>query len=164
MAEKRTDNFRVLILDDYEGLAHTVPSFEKLRTRTDITVMQKRLGTDDELRGALKDVHAVVLVRERTRFGEKEFSLAPSLKLISQIGQSFAHLDLAAATRRGIVVTGTPNDSGVSTIELTLALILAVTRRIPSMLWRRRFRATDFPTVRTSGECTTSGLRNYGPS
>ncbi len=133
MAEKKTDSFRVLILDDYEELAHTVPSFEKLKTRTDITVMQKRLGTEDELRGALKDVHAIVLVRERTRFGEKEFSLAPSLKLISQIGQSFAHLDLAVATRRGIVVTGTPNDSGVSTIELTLALILAVTRRIPEV-------------------------------
>ncbi len=134
MAEKRTDSFRVLILDDYEGLAHTVPSFEKLKTRTDITVMQKRLGTEDELREALKDVHAIVLVRERTRFGEKEFSSASSLKLISQIGQSFAHLDLAVATRHGIVVTGTPNDSGwVSTIELTLALILAVTRRIPEV-------------------------------
>ncbi len=133
MAEKRTGSFRVLVLDDYEGLAHMVPSYEKLKVRADLTVLQKRLETESELGRALKNVHAIVLVRERTRFGEREFSLAPSLELISQIGQSFAHLDLAAATRRGVVVTGTPSDSGVSTIELTMALILAVIRRIPEV-------------------------------
>ncbi|MEE9205163.1 MAG: D-2-hydroxyacid dehydrogenase family protein [Nitrospirales bacterium] len=133
MAEKRAGSFRVLVLDDYEGLAHMVPSYEKLKVRADLTVLQKRLETESELGQALKDVHAIVLVRERTRFGEREFSLAPSLELISQIGQSFSHLDLAAATRRGIVVTGTPGDSGVSTIELTLALMLAVIRRIPEV-------------------------------
>ncbi|MEE9549546.1 MAG: D-2-hydroxyacid dehydrogenase family protein [Candidatus Binatia bacterium] len=133
MAEKRTGSFRVLVLDDYEGLAHMVPSYEKLKVRADLTVLQKRLETESELGRALKNVHAIVLVRERTRFGEREFSLAPSLELISQIGQSFAHLDLAAVTRRGVVVTGTPSDSGVSTIELTMALILAVIRRIPEV-------------------------------
>ena len=65
------------------------------------------------------------------RFREREFALAPSLRFISQIGRGIPHLDLAAATRRGIVVSCTPNDSGASTAELTFALMLALARQIP---------------------------------
>ncbi|MFQ5542296.1 MAG: D-2-hydroxyacid dehydrogenase family protein, partial [Candidatus Binatia bacterium] len=133
MGESRTEEFRVLVLDDYEGVASKVPAFAKLEKRANVSIMTRWLGTDDELGRALKGVHAIVLVRGRTLFKEKEFSLAPSLKLVSQIGKGIDHLDLAAATRRGIPVTATPNDSGIATIELTLALILAVMRRIPEV-------------------------------
>ncbi len=133
MAKEGPEKFRVLVMDDYEGVAEGVPLFEKLKTRADVAVMRKRLETEEEMKRVLKDVHAIVLVRGRSRFGEKEFFLSPLLRLVSQIGHGIDHLDLEAATRRGIAVTATPNDSGISTIELTFGLILAVIRQIPQV-------------------------------
>ena len=121
MAETKTERFRVLVLDDYEGLATQVPAIEKLQAKADVAVMRNRLVTGKELGRALKGIHAILLMRERTRFGEKQLSLAPDLKLISQTGRGIAHLDLPAVTRRGIAVSVTPNDSGISTVELTWA-------------------------------------------
>ncbi len=145
MAQERAENFRVLVMDDYEGLAEGVPAFKKLTARADVAVMRKRLETEDEMKGVLKDVHAIVLVRGRSRFGEKEFFLSPLLRHVSQIGHGIDHLDLEAATRRGIAVTATPNDSGISTIELTFGLILAVIRQIPQV--DRGMHQGDWPAI-----------------
>ncbi len=46
-------------------------------------------------------------------------------------GTGTDHIDLAAAARRGIAVRNTPGVSAVSIAEHTLALLLAVARRIP---------------------------------
>lgn len=145
MAEAKANPFRVLVLDDYEGLATQVPAFQKLKAKADVAVLRHHLETDEELGRALKEIHAALLMRERTRFGDKQLSLAPVLKLISQTGRGIAHLDLPAATRRGIAVAVTPNDSGVSTVELTIALLLALMRRIP--LIDRRMRAEAWPAI-----------------
>jgi phosphoglycerate dehydrogenase-like enzyme len=145
VAEATSEGFRVVVLDDYEGMAERAPAHEKLKRRTDIKIFKERLETDVELGRALAGVHAVLLVRERTRFGEKQISLAPSLKLIAQTGKTTAHLDVPAATKRGIVIAVTPSDSGNSTIELTTALIFAVLRRIPEV--DRRMRTERWPAV-----------------
>ncbi len=50
--------------------------------------------------------------------------------MIAQTGGGGSHLDLAAATARGIVVSGT-RGSAASTPELTVGLMLAAMRRIP---------------------------------
>ena len=125
------DRFRVVVLDDYEGFCTTVPAYEEAAGLADVEVVERKLTTDEEWSAAVGDAHAVVLMRERSPFREREFALAPSLRFISQIGRGIPHLDLAAATRRGIVVSCTPNDSGASTAELTFALMLALARRIP---------------------------------
>lgn len=134
-----------MVLDDYEGQATQAPAYEKLKARAEVTVMRNRLATDEELGRALQGVHALLLVRERTRFGDERLALAPDLKFISQTGRTFAHLDLPAATRRGIAVAGTPTDSGFSTVELTWGLILALMRRIPEV--DRRMRQEAWPAV-----------------
>ena len=125
------DRFRVVVLDDYERFCTTVPAYEEAAGLADVEVVERKLTTDEEWSAAVGDAHAVVLMRERSPFREREFALAPSLRFISQIGRGIPHLDLAAATRRGIVVSCTPNDSGASTAELTFALMLALARRIP---------------------------------
>jgi phosphoglycerate dehydrogenase-like enzyme len=65
--------------------------------------------------------------------GEKELTSLPRLKFIAQTGRTSAHLDLPAATRRGIAVAGTPSDTGTSTKELTVGLILGLLRKIPQV-------------------------------
>lgn len=135
---KSSDRFQVVVLDDYENVASGVPAYEQLKARADVTIMREQLATDAQLERALGDAEAVLLMRERTRLGEKQIRLAPALKLISQTGNTSGHLDLPALTRRGIAVSATPSDSGVSTIELTIGLILAVMRRIPQVNGRMR--------------------------
>jgi phosphoglycerate dehydrogenase-like enzyme len=145
MSDHDSSSFRVLIFDDYEGLAARVPAYEKLKARTHVTVLRGRLATDDELGHALKGVHAILLIRERTRFGEKRLALAPDLKLISQTGRGIAHLDLSALNKRGIAVAATPGDGGASTVELTFGLIFALLRRIPEI--DRRMRSEAWPAL-----------------
>ena len=53
-----------------------------------------------------------------------------NLKLIANFGNGVDHIDLASARQRGIVVTNTPGVLTGDTADMTLALILAVPRRL----------------------------------
>ena len=52
------------------------------------------------------------------------------LKVISNYGVGYDNIDITAATKRGIPVTNIPYSVTESTAELTMAIMLAVTRRI----------------------------------
>jgi glyoxylate reductase len=54
----------------------------------------------------------------------------PQLKLIANFGTGLDHIDVAAALARGITVTNTPGVLTEDTADMTLALIMAVSRRI----------------------------------
>jgi len=56
------------------------------------------------------------------------------LKLIANYGAGVDHIDVATARQRGILVTNTPGVLTEDTADMTMALILAVTRRIPEGL------------------------------
>jgi glyoxylate reductase len=54
----------------------------------------------------------------------------PNLKLIANFGNGFDNIDVQAAIARGITVTNTPGVLTEDTADMTMALILAVARRI----------------------------------
>jgi glyoxylate reductase len=54
----------------------------------------------------------------------------PSLKLIANFGNGFDNIDVPAALARGITVTNTPGVLTADTADMTMALILAVSRRL----------------------------------
>lgn len=54
----------------------------------------------------------------------------PQLKLIANFGAGVDHIDVAAATARGVTVTNTPGVLTEDTADLTMALMMAVSRRI----------------------------------
>ncbi|MEM6408916.1 MAG: D-glycerate dehydrogenase, partial [Pseudomonadota bacterium] len=56
------------------------------------------------------------------------------LKLIANYGAGVDHIDVATARQRGILVSHTPGATTDDTADMTVALILAVTRRIPEGL------------------------------
>lgn len=140
-----TTKFRVAVLDDFEKLADSAPAYEKLKERAEVTILSRRLDTPDKIEQALRDADCLLLMRERTRLGDKEFNLLPRLKLISQTGRTSKHLDMESATRRGIAVAGTPSDNGLTTKELTIGLIIALMRKIP--LVDRRMREESWPPI-----------------
>lgn len=55
---------------------------------------------------------------------------APSLRIISNMAVGYDNIDVAAATRRGIMVTNTPGVLTETTADLAFALILATARRL----------------------------------
>jgi len=56
------------------------------------------------------------------------------LKLIANYGAGVDHIDVATARQRGVLVSNTPGAVTEDTADMTLALILSVTRRIPEGL------------------------------
>ena len=57
--------------------------------------------------------------------------VGPNLKLIANFGNGVDNIDVPAAVARGITVTNTPGVLTEDTADMTMALILAVARRIP---------------------------------
>jgi glyoxylate reductase len=54
----------------------------------------------------------------------------PDLRLVANYGVGYDGIDVEACVRRGVAVTNTPDALGVTTADLTMALILAVRRRV----------------------------------
>lgn len=62
-----------------------------------------------------------------------------ALKIIANVAVGYNNVDVAAARERGIIVTNTPDVLTDATADFTLALILAVTRRLgEGERWLRR--------------------------
>ena len=121
---------RFALLDDYQGAAAALSCMDRLRACGELLAFRRAIPSTAELIEALKDVHILIPIRERTRLTSSVFDALASLEMISQTGGHTPHLDLDAATKRGIVVCTSPGASH-STAELTFALMLAVMRRIP---------------------------------
>jgi len=49
MSQPETKRAHIAILDDFEKIADTVPGFEKLKGRADITVLRERLETSEKV-------------------------------------------------------------------------------------------------------------------
>jgi lactate dehydrogenase-like 2-hydroxyacid dehydrogenase len=63
---------------------------------------------------------------------DAEFLAAcPRLKVVSNVAVGFDNIDVAAATRAGVVVTNTPRVLTDATADLAFALLLATARRVP---------------------------------
>src|SRR3984893_18179690 len=99
-------------------------------------LFETRLNIDDKPlpRSALAEVlgSAEVLVPTVTdRIDAQRIELAgPQLKLIANFGNGVDNIDVTAALARGITVTNTPGVLTEDTADMTMALILAVPRRL----------------------------------
>jgi len=85
----------------------------------------------DELRDAIAGADAV-LVRSATKITRDSLSRADRLKVIGRAGVGVDTIDVDAATERRIPVLTAPAGNTVSAAELTMALLLALARRVPA--------------------------------
>src|SRR5579862_7451411 len=83
-----------------------------------------------EFAAHLADADAL-LVRSAVKVNQDVLSKAPKLKVIGRAGVGVDNVDLQAATAAGVLVMNTPGGNAVSVAEHTLALMLAMARRIP---------------------------------
>src|SRR5437879_4957335 len=83
-----------------------------------------------ELPAAVVGAHALI-VRSATRVTEEVLAAGPSLVVVGRAGIGLDNVDVAAATRRGVMVVNAPQSNILSAAEHTLALLLAQARNIP---------------------------------
>ena len=124
----------ISILDDYFDTVRTLPCFRKLDGHA-VKVWNDHTQDIEELATRLRDTEALVLIRERTQIRAPLLERLDKLKLISQ-RSVYPHIDIAACTRKGVIVSsnlhaGTPS---YATAELTWGLILASMRAIPQQM------------------------------
>jgi D-3-phosphoglycerate dehydrogenase len=72
-----------------------------------------------------------IVIRSATKLNADLIGRAARLKVIGRAGVGVDNIDVAAATRRGIVVANAPESTVVSAAEHTLGLLLALSRNIP---------------------------------
>ncbi|OMH28280.1 phosphoglycerate dehydrogenase [Tersicoccus phoenicis] len=83
-----------------------------------------------ELLPAIADVDAV-LIRSATRLDAEAIAAASKLKVIARAGVGLDNVDVAAATRAGVMVVNAPTSNIISAAELTVGHILSLARNIP---------------------------------
>lgn len=90
------------------------------------------VGTLDreELMAILPDYHALI-VRSPTKVTREIIEAGTNLKFIGRAGVGLDNIDLDSATGQGITVMNAPGGNTISTAEHTVAMILALARRIP---------------------------------
>jgi phosphoglycerate dehydrogenase-like enzyme len=119
----------VAVLDDWQDVALSVADWSPLAGRADVVRYTDHLPDVDALVDRLADAAVVVAMRERTPFPADLLARLPRLRLLVTTGMANAAIDLAAAARQGIVVSGTAGGSGAAA-ELAWALVLAVARDV----------------------------------
>jgi glyoxylate reductase len=102
--------------------------FDTLRADFDVRVLGYRPGEQD-LAAEMSGVDALVCLVDDA-VTAAVIHAAERLKVIASYGVGVNQIDRAAAAARGIVVTNTPNVLTDATADLTMALLLALSRRI----------------------------------
>ena len=152
---------KVHILDDWFDTLRTLPCFALLKDH-DVTVWTDHEPDPERLAKRVADAEALVLFRERTSIGDDLLSRTPRLKLISQ-RSVYPHIDVAACTRRGVLLCSNMHSDTPSyaAAELTLALMLASYRQIPEQTASLRAGKWQMGVGRTL-RGRTLGLYGYG--
>ena len=86
-------------------------------------------ASGDALTGAIRETAADVLVVRSTQVTAPMLE-AGALSLVVRAGAGYNTIDVATASRRGIYVSNCPGKNAIAVAELTLALILALDRRV----------------------------------
>lgn len=119
---------KIAILDDYQNVVPGLDCY-KILDGHEVKVFNNSARGVGQLAIRLAGFDALVLIRERTAFPAALLNKLPNLKLISQTGKVSGHVDVAAASARGIAIAegvGSP----IAPAELTWALIMAASRKI----------------------------------
>lgn len=84
----------------------------------------------DELAAAMREADVLVPTITDRIDADLIEQAGPNFKLIASLSNGVDHIDVAAASKKGIAVTNTPNVLTEDTADMTMALMLAVPRRL----------------------------------
>ncbi|HTS55436.1 MAG TPA: NAD(P)-dependent oxidoreductase [Burkholderiales bacterium] len=124
----------IVVPDDFPSIFKGTLAEERCARLGETRVYTER-GADQEteLVRRLDGARAAINIRAHARFSEAVFAACPQLKMISVWGTGTDNIDLESATRRGVTVSSTAGVNAKAVAEHTIALMLAVARRIPKI-------------------------------
>ena len=116
---------KVAVLDDWSRVASEYADWKKLNA--EVVFFNEALG--DKASEVLQQFDVICAMRERTPFPATLIDQLPNLRLLVTTGPRNLSVDVEAARQNGVIVCGTRSRK-TTTSELTLALILSLSRRL----------------------------------
>jgi len=104
---------------------------DALRADCDVAFEPQLWQDPDRLAAEIAGARALV-VRNQTQVTAELIAAAAKLEIVARAGAGLDNIDVAAASRAGVVVASTPSQNSLSVAELTLGLMLALARQIPA--------------------------------
>ena len=120
---------KVAILDDYQNISQEFVDLKKLSGKYQIKVFSEPFVDEEDAINQLKEFEVLLIMRERTKISENLINNLKKLKYLITSGMRNKAIDLAAAKKRKIIVSGTEININPA-CELTWALILGLARNL----------------------------------
>ena len=120
---------KVAILDDYQNVSQQFVDLKKLSGKYEIKIFSEPFVDEADALEKLAEFEALLIMRERTPITKNLIENLTKLKFIITSGLRNKSIDLDAAKKRKIVVSGTESNTN-PTPELTWALILGLARNL----------------------------------
>ncbi len=118
------DKIKILVADDVSE-----NGFAPLREAGFDVEKRTRLSADEL--SAILPAYDGLIVRSETKVTAPLMDAGGRLRAIGRAGVGVDNIDVAAATARGIIVMNAPDGNTLTTAEHTMALLLALARRVP---------------------------------
>ena len=124
----------ISVPDDFPSVFEGSVAHDRAKQLGEVRVVTPR-GADqeDELIRRVDRARVAINIRAHARFTDTVMGACKNLKMISIWGTGTDNIDLEAAGRRGVTVCNTPGVNARAVAEHAIALMLAVSRRIPQI-------------------------------
>jgi D-3-phosphoglycerate dehydrogenase len=116
----------ILISENIRGAA-----VDALSSQFDVTFLPELWKDEAGLSNRIGDFRALI-IRNQTQVTASLLASAKKLIVVGRAGVGLDNVDVAAATRAGILVTSTPDQNAISVAELAIGLMLCLARKIPA--------------------------------
>ncbi len=120
---------KVAILDDYQNVSQEFVDLKKLSGKYEFKIFSEPFLDEADAIEQLSNFEALLIMRERTPITKNLIDNLNNLKFIITSGLRNKSVDLEAAKKKNIIVTGTESNEN-PTCELTWALILGLSRNL----------------------------------
>jgi D-3-phosphoglycerate dehydrogenase len=124
---------KIVVPDDAPPVLGPSRAWKNFDGRDTIPYFDSLPGTEERLLERIAGAEVVINIRSSSKFTARVFERASGLRLVSLWGTGTDNVDLEAAARHGVTITNTPGVSATSIAEHSLALMLAVARRLPQL-------------------------------
>ena len=141
MSESIKKPIRVVVPDDDPPVFSDSAAMARLSRLNEFEVIafNERARCQYELQQRITDAHTLIVARSSTRITHSVIEKASEhLRHIAIWGTATDHIALDSARRLGVVVTSTPNTATIAVAEHSLALLMALARKIPQLDLRVR--------------------------
>jgi D-3-phosphoglycerate dehydrogenase len=124
----------IVVPDDFPTVFRGTPAEERCTRLGETRIFDQRGANEEaELIRRIGRARVAINIRAHAVFSDKVLAACPELKMISVWGTGTDNIDLESAKRRGITVCNTAGVNANAVAEHTIALMLAVARRIPQI-------------------------------